>query len=429
MYSHYIVTTFAVMKNDINDKINQDMKFKFILAAIAAMILFSCGKNNENENSKDPTPGVEVDENGVSSILIREKGKGGDFAKEVDITIDIADITSTIEVKTDPADIASLIVFESEDVLIARVTKQGNLYARRVGSTKVNVKVGETVYATANVTITGEVSDPSDEPSEKIRLDDSHWFFWCAVCDEFEPIKEASRHSSAGHFATWYPCQMNIVLLEDINDDISYLGFEDDEGNFTYSYEVGSDTYFDIEDPDAGDGIIFWLDPSAPYTDLTSNDTFGRGSLTLSFENEKYIAGPYTCEAEYRGLTGTFPDLVFDVLREGKFMRKIWPSADATMTLDKGVNFSLMLYWSAHDSEGKEVGEYALRDFVEIDETWIYIKSDNENIVTVKQAGNSEGERWRADLECKGSGETDITVRGTFRTIGDGEFKLHVIVK
>ena len=208
------------------------MKRYLFLSLLAALAVVSCGKSDNGQGTGENGKGnnTTVDANGVSSVLIREKGKG-EFAKEADITIKLSDITATIEVKTDPADAASKVSFESEDVLIVRVTKQGNLYARRAGTVNVKVSIGETVYATAKVTVVDDKTEenPVNPSDEKIRLDNSHWFFYCAVCDDFEPIAEASAHSGKHEYSTWFPYESNIVLLEDISNTMSYLGYEDDE--------------------------------------------------------------------------------------------------------------------------------------------------------------------------------------------------------
>lgn len=394
------------------------MKYLKLLCMAAAILMTACNKNGNNDN----TPAKTTDENGVTSVLIREKDKG-DFAKEIDITIKLSDITSTIEVKADPAEAVSQITYESEDVLIVRVTRQGNLYARRAGSTKVNVKIGETVYATANVTIVDDDSskdpDTSTDPEGKIRLDDSHWFYYCYVCDEFEPIAKAAKHSSAGHFPTWYPYLMNICLMEDVNDMWSYLSYEDAEGNYTYSHTTGSDTYFRFDD-EAGDGVFFDLNSAAPYPDIynpSNPDPFCHGSLTLSFENERYVAGPFTCEAEYRGLVGWTDELglYMEYKTTGKSRTILFQTNTVGISVSAGDRIVMSIMYPAFDSEGNYAGRYVSRSAAEQDWPAFKASSGDNSIVKVEQQGVVDN-FWQTTLECAKAGSADVEISGTYNS-------------
>ncbi|MBR1873153.1 MAG: hypothetical protein IJ795_08105 [Bacteroidales bacterium] len=386
------------------------MKRYFIITFLAALAVISCGKDN---GSKDGNVPAGLDENGLSSLLIREKGKS-EFAKEIDITVGVKESTF-IEVKPDPETAAVTPRFESGESTIAYATQQGTVRGRKAGQTKITVSVNGTVYATANVTVVDgdNSSDPGPAPSEKIRLDDSHWFFYCVCCDEYEPIKEASAHAAANHYATWYPYTMNIVLMEDTEDMWSYLAYEDDEGNYTYSYTVGPDTYYKFEDEDCGDGIFFDLDPTAPYPQIYSSgvlDPFCHGSLTVSFENERYIAGPYTCDAQYRGLIGYTPEVDINIVDSNDYsviMRSLIHNNQTELHPRKGGVFKALVTWPAFEG-GAEKGSYAHRDFAETGYDYFYVTSSNPDVVSVESMGNAEGERWEATFKCNSVGSADL---------------------
>ena len=416
------------------------MKRYFFLSLLAALAVVSCGKSDNGQSGTDQKGNennTNVDANGVSSVLIREKGKG-EFAKEADITIKLSDITATIEVKTDPADAASKIGFESEDVLIVRVTKQGNLYARRAGTTNVKVSIGETVYATAKITVVDDKTEenPVNPSDEKIRLDNSHWFFYCVVCDEFEPIAEASAHSGKHEFSTWFPYEHNIVLMEDLSDLWSYLPYQDDKGNYTYSYEIGADTYYDDFDLDAGDGLFFDLDPTAPYPGEGKTDPFTRGSLTVSFENEKYIAGPYTCSGNYRGVIGWADELDLRVFTEASGsstvpLFHVMETSGSVVTLHRSVGDKLTVRLVMPYEVDGQYQDCIGRAFVDPEYlSWFpRLKSSDESIVKIVSSGNQDGE-WQLKLDCLKAGISDITIEGGYARGQLGNKRtLHLIIQ
>ena len=384
------------------------MKYLKLLCMAAAILMTACNKNGNNDN----TPAKTTDENGVTSVLIREKDKG-DFAKEIDITIKLSDITSTIEVKTDPAEVVSQISYESEDVLIVRVTRQGNLYARRAGSTKVNVKIGETVYATANVTVVDEdaskdpevSSDPSDGPKEKKVLDKYHWFFYCWVCDRFESIAKTTAHSAANQFATWAPSGLQIVLVEDPeNPDGTLLYGYDDFSSYSYASE-NSDS-FEFEDPDwGGEGILFYLNPEAPYVNAAS-DPFVHSQLTLKYEDDDYVAEDYSANGSFRGLTGWMPQLEVNVrdITQGKWHYQIFKgSTEASLTFSKGTDFRIALHWN----DGQYIDG---RSKTEAEGTIFSFGTGGKGVAVSSEVGVDKEGYWNATVHCQKAGETDLTI-------------------
>ena len=385
----------------------KNLKFFFIAVSVSALAI-ACGKGGSDT---DKPAGQNSDENGIASLTIREKGKG-EYAAEIDITVGVKE-SASIEYKVEPSSASIEPRFESKETSIAYATQQGTVRGRRAGKTQITLSVNGKVYATANVTVvepSDESQDPSAAPSEKIRLDDSHWYFYCLYCDEYEPIKEASEHAAANHYATWYPYSMNLVLMEDTEDMMSYLSYEDYEGNPTYSYTVGPDTYYNFDDG-AGDGIFFDLDPSAPYPQIYSTsvpDPFCHGSLTVSFENERYIAGPYTCEAQYRGLIGFTPEVDITLYAGSDvIVRSLIHNNKTEISPKKGGEFSARVTWPAFDG-GEEKGLYAHRDFAETGYDYFYVTSSNPDVVSVESMGSSEGERWEASFKCNSVGAADL---------------------
>ena len=387
------------------------MKHKFFIAAVAALAVIGCGKDNGNGNGNNSSG---VDANGIESVLIRQKGKGGEFAKEIDITIAKTEISTSIEVKVTPEDAKDKLAYSSEDEHVARVTKQGNIYLRGEGQTKINITAGEpaTVYATVNLTVTGTSSpetseDPSSSPKEKIVLGKEHWFFYCAVCDDFESIAEKTEHSEADQFSTWIPYDNCIVLLEDIDDTSSYLeGPYENQDFYPYMYELGPDTYFEMDEPGGpGTGLWFYLDPATPYSG-SGNDPFGDGQIELSYEDDTYISGPYRPKGRYRGLIGWIDELQVDIKHNnGEWYRNVLDGnghGEDNITVGDELRFTI-------DWKDSKNSIYTWRSKAENGFVTFQMTSSNNNIARVMQQGVVEG-YWTAKVECAKPGEADITI-------------------
>lgn len=392
------------------------MKHKFFIAAMAALAVIGCGKDNGTQNGGDP-----VDENGISSLLIREKGQT-EWASSINITL-VTGKTTSIEYQILPESSSELRPrFTSDDVLVARVTQQGSVLggSKKVGqSTTIRISVIDKEYATATIHVVPEEAskdpdgskdpetseDPSSGPKEKIVLDKSHWFFYCAVCDDFESIAEKTAHSGADEFSTWIPYDNCIVLLEDINDTTSYLEepFEDD---YPYTYAVGPDTYFEMDEPGSvGTGIWFYLDPATPYSG-SGNDPFGNGQLELSFENDEYISGPYRPKGRYRGLIGWIDELQVDIKHNnGEWFRNVLDGnghGGDNITVGDELRFTI-------DWKDNKNNIYTWRSKAENGFVTFQMTSSNNNIARVMQQGVLEG-FWTAKVECAKPGEADITI-------------------
>lgn len=388
------------------------------------MAAIACGKDNGTDGGNTP---AETDANGIESVLIREKGKGGEFAKEINITIPLVEVSTSLEVKVTPESAADKLSFSSENEKVARVTRQGNIYLRGEGSTKINVSAGEpaVVYATANITITGK-SDPgsSDDPGpvEKTVLGKDHWYFYCVVCDDFEPIAQSSAHSGVDEFATWYPWDTNIVLMEDTGDTYSNLeGPYDNQDFYPYMYDLPADTFFLMDEPGGpGTGLWFSPDPDTPYSG-SGDDTFGSGTIELSFENDLYVSETYRPKGRFRGLVGWIDELQMDLRHEnGSWSRNILNgNGQASQTISAGEKFRLTIMWRYTADKA-----YLLRSRVEPDFTIFEASSSNSGIVKVLSNGVTDG-YWKAELEAVKKGSADVTIsshisrgdKGTKRTV------------
>ena len=121
-----------------------------IFAALVSLVWISCSKN-PGGSSQDPS-GEALPSDAVS-VTIRIEGSGSDFSSEISHSIRVRE-TSLLEVRVTPEDSPAKITFESADLSIARVSRNGTLTGRGEGNTDITVLADGKKAAVCHLTVT-----------------------------------------------------------------------------------------------------------------------------------------------------------------------------------------------------------------------------------------------------------------------------------
>ena len=132
--------------------------FSPIFAAIA-LLAFSCSKN-PTDSSSDPSGDSQKETQDVK-VEIRVEEAGGEFASEISYSIRVRQ-TSYLEVKLTPEDSPAKITYETGDISIARVSRNGTITGRGEGSTDIKVLSDGAVKAVCHLTVTEYEAEVSE---------------------------------------------------------------------------------------------------------------------------------------------------------------------------------------------------------------------------------------------------------------------------
>ena len=127
------------------------MKRLFLIAISALAIIAGCSKNPSDGPSADPTS----DTPGGASVKveIRVEGSGAQFASEISHSIRVREF-SQLEVRLTPEDSPAKITWETDNIDIARVSRNGTLTGRGEGTVDIHVLADGKKAAVCHLTVT-----------------------------------------------------------------------------------------------------------------------------------------------------------------------------------------------------------------------------------------------------------------------------------
>lgn len=126
--------------------------FNYLVSMTAALSLFfSCAKNPDQGSQ---TPGGDGNTPAGESVTvgIRIEGSGAQYAAEISHSVRVREYAS-IEVEVTPADATPKITYETDDITIARVSRNGTITGRGEGKTDIRVLADGVVKAVCHLTV------------------------------------------------------------------------------------------------------------------------------------------------------------------------------------------------------------------------------------------------------------------------------------
>lgn len=127
------------------------MKRLFFIVVSALALLAACSKNPSEDPGTDPSSDTPA---ALSvKVEIRVEGSGAEFSSEISHSLRVRE-TSQLEVRVTPEDSPAKITFESTDLSIARVSRNGTLTGRGEGNTDILVLADGKQAAVCHITVT-----------------------------------------------------------------------------------------------------------------------------------------------------------------------------------------------------------------------------------------------------------------------------------
>ncbi|MBR1873050.1 MAG: Ig-like domain-containing protein [Bacteroidales bacterium] len=119
--------------------------FYYLAAAVA---LASCSGSKDDGPSEDPSKDGQPD----VKVEIRMEGSEAAFSTEISHSVRVREYAN-IEVQITPADAAAKITYETDDINIARVSRNGTITGRNEGKTDIKVLADGAVKAVCHLTV------------------------------------------------------------------------------------------------------------------------------------------------------------------------------------------------------------------------------------------------------------------------------------